>query len=213
MDTLYLMVTITDRKLEKKFLNFYREQGLEVSLTTLGHGTASSEIRDFFGLGGRERSLLFHTVTGKNYERFLPALKRQFRIDLPGSGIVFLIPFSSVGGRKTLEFFTEGQEFVKGEESALKETKYELLVAITNQGYTELVMDAARKVHAAGGTIIHAKGTARTKRRNSWESAWWRKKRWFSSWPVRRKRMRLCALSWIMPAFRQRLGRWYFPCR
>ena len=42
MDTLYLMVTITDRKLEKKFLNFYREQGLEVSLTTLGHGTASS---------------------------------------------------------------------------------------------------------------------------------------------------------------------------
>ena len=123
MDTLYLMVTITDRKLEKKFLNFYREQGLEVSLTTLGHGTASSEIRDFFGLGGRERSLLFHTVTGKNYERFLPALKRQFRIDLPGSGIVFLIPFSSVGGRKTLEFFTEGQEFVKGEESALKETK------------------------------------------------------------------------------------------
>lgn len=44
MDTLYLMVTITDRKLEKKFLNFYREQGLEVSLTTLGHGTASSEI-------------------------------------------------------------------------------------------------------------------------------------------------------------------------
>ena len=163
MDTLYLMVTITDRKLEKKFLNFYREQGREVSLTTLGHGTASSEIRDFFGLGGRERSLLFHTVTGKNYERFLPALKRQFRIDLPGSGIVFLIPFSSVGGRKTLEFFTEGQEFVKGEESALKETKYELLVAITNQGYTELVMDAARKVHAAGGTIIHAKGTGTDK--------------------------------------------------
>ena len=149
METLYLMVTITDRKLEKKFLNFYREQGLEVSLTTLGHGTASSEIRDFFGLGGRERSLLFHTVTGKNYERFLPALKRQFRIDLPGSGIVFLIPFSSVGGRKTLEFFTEGQEFVKGEESALKETKYELLVAI--------------KVHAAGGTIIHAKGTGTDK--------------------------------------------------
>ena len=44
MDTLYLMVTITDRKLEKKFLNFYREQGLEVSLTTLGHGTARSGI-------------------------------------------------------------------------------------------------------------------------------------------------------------------------
>ena len=47
MDTLYLMVTITDRKLEKKFLNFYREQGLEVSLTTLGHGTASRKLLVF----------------------------------------------------------------------------------------------------------------------------------------------------------------------
>jgi len=41
----------------------------------------------------------------------------------------------------------------------LKDTKYELLVAIANQGYTELIMDAARKVHASGGTVIHAKGT------------------------------------------------------
>ena len=105
MDTLYLMVTITDRKLEKKFLNFYREQGLEVSLTTLGHGTASSEIRDFFGLGGRERSLLFHTVTGKNYERFLPALKRQFRIDLPGSGIVFSDSLQQRGRQKDTGVF------------------------------------------------------------------------------------------------------------
>lgn len=213
MDTLYLMVTITDRKLEKKFLNFYRDRGLRFPLRPSATEQPPARSRISSGLGGRERSLLFHTVTGKNYERFLPALKRQFRIDLPGSGIVFLIPFSSVGGRKTLEFFTEGQEFVKGEESALKETKYELLVAITNQGYTELVMDAARKVHAAVAPLFTPRGPARTKRRNSWESAWWRKKRWFSSWPVRRKRMRLCALSWIMPAFRQRLGRWYFPCR
>ena len=38
-------------------------------------------------------------------------------------------------------------------------TKYELLVTISNQGYSELIMDAARKVHAAGGTVIHARGT------------------------------------------------------
>ena len=41
----------------------------------------------------------------------------------------------------------------------MKETKNESLVVIANQGYTELVMDAAREVHAAGGTVIHAKGT------------------------------------------------------
>ena len=41
----------------------------------------------------------------------------------------------------------------------MKDTKYDLLIAIANQGYSEQIMTAARKVHAAGGTIIHAKGT------------------------------------------------------
>lgn len=41
----------------------------------------------------------------------------------------------------------------------MKYTKYELLVVIANQGYTETVMAAARKAKASGGTIIHAKGT------------------------------------------------------
>lgn len=163
MSTLYMMVTITDRRLEKKFLRFYKEKGLEVSLTTLGRGTASSEIRDFFGLEGKERSLLFHLVTGETFDGLRMDLRRQMKIDLPGTGIVFLISVSSVGGKKALAYLTAGQDFVKGEETTLKDTKYELLVAITNQGYTEMVMDAARKVHAAGGTIIHAKGTGTDK--------------------------------------------------
>lgn len=45
----------------------------------------------------------------------------------------------------------------------MKHTKYELLVVIANQGYTEMIMDAARKAHAPGGTVIHAKGTGAEK--------------------------------------------------
>ena len=52
------------------------------------------------------------------------------QIDLPGMGIAFIIPVSSVGGKKALNYLTCGQEFVKGEESTLKETKNELLVVI-----------------------------------------------------------------------------------
>ena len=80
-------------------------------------------------------------------------------IDIPGIGIAFTVPLSSIGGMKALNYLTAQQDYVKGEESTLKDTKYELLVTIANQGHTELIMDAARKVHAAGGTVIHAKGT------------------------------------------------------
>ena len=34
-----------------------------------------------------------------------------------------------------------------------------LSFTIANQGYSDQIMDAAREVHAAGGTIIHTKGT------------------------------------------------------
>lgn len=61
--------------------------------------------------------------------------------------------------KKQLQFLLKGQRFEKGEEQTLKETKYELLLAIANQGYTEQIMDAARSQGAGGGTVIHAKGT------------------------------------------------------
>ena len=141
MSELYMMVTITNRQLTRKFVECYKENGAQVGSVTVGMGTAANEILDYFGLDGK------------------PALRKKMQIDFPGMGIAFIIPVSSVGGKKALNYLTCGQEFVKGEESTLKETKNELLVVIANHGYTELVMDAAREVHAAGGTVIHAKGT------------------------------------------------------
>ena len=159
MSELYCMVTITSRKVTRKFSAFYTEMGLPVSFTTLGSGTASSEILDYFVLDGAEKSVMFHLVTGEKWKDVKRQLRLKMNIDIPGIGIAFLVPLSSIGGSKALNYLTVGQDFVKGEESSLKDTKYDLLVTIANQGYSEQIMNAARKVHAAGGTIIHAKGT------------------------------------------------------
>ncbi len=159
MSELYLLGTITDRKYAKEFTTFYQEQGLTVSVATLGYGTAPSDILEYFGMDGSEKVVMFHFINGTKWPDLKKLLQTKIRIDLPARGIAFLIPVSSVGGKKTLNYITDGQEFVKGEESAVKETRYELLIAIANQGYTAQVMDAAREVHAAGGTVLHAKGT------------------------------------------------------
>lgn len=163
MSELYLMVTITNRNLTQKFVHFYKEAGVDISMITVGAGTAASEILDYFGLDGSQKSILFHVVTDTKWKEVKLGLRRKMRIDVPGIGIAFLIPLSSIGGKKALNYLTSGQEFIKGEESTLKDTKYELLVVISNQGYTEMVMDAAREVHAAGGTVIHARGTGSEK--------------------------------------------------
>lgn len=159
MSELSLMVTITERKLTRKFDAFFKEQGLEVSFITLGNGTAASEILDYFGLEGSEKGIFFHIVTQETWKDLKRTLNSKMKIYVPGIGIAFLVPLSSIGGKKALNYLTCGQEFVKEEESSLKDTKYELLVVIANQGHSELIMDAARKVHASGGTVIHARGT------------------------------------------------------
>lgn len=163
MDELYMMATISDRNQARRFLAFYREHGVTVTLITFGKGTAASEVLDSFGLEAAKKAILFAFVTGMEWKEIKSGLQKQIKIDIPGSGIAFIIPLSSIGGKKQLEFLTEGREFKKGEESTLKETKYELLVVIANQGYTDMIMDAAREANAPGGTVIHAKGTGTEK--------------------------------------------------
>lgn len=150
-DNLYWMITITDRNQSQKFLSFYKTYGIEVVLSTLGKGTAASEILNDFGLEATQKAVLLSVVTGKVWSAVQKGLQTIMLIDIPGTGIAFTMPLSSIGGKRQLEFLTNGQPFQKGEESVLKDTKYELLVVIANQGYTEQIMAAVRRENAGGG--------------------------------------------------------------
>lgn len=159
MNTLYWLVTITDRHSTDAFLKLYEEHGVNVNLRTVGSGTAVREMLATLGLEKSEKAVLLSIVTADTWPKIQKALRRQMRIDVPGTGIAFIIPVSSIGGKRALLFLTEHQKLELKEESTLKDTRYELLLVIANQGYTGSIMDAARAEGAGGGTVIHAKGT------------------------------------------------------
>ena len=159
MSELYAMISIVNRRQAKRFQELYDEVGASLGLTALGRGTAASDILDYFGLAAAEKAMLGHIVTMDTWKAVKSSLQKKLYIDVPGTGVAFIVPLSSIGGKKQLQFLLNGQAFEKGEEQTLKDTKYELLVVIANQGYTEQIMDAARAVGAGGGTVIHAKGT------------------------------------------------------
>lgn len=159
MSELHLMFSIVNRRQVRRFQDLYDEVGASLALTTLGRGTAASDILDYFGLAATEKAVLLHFVTRETWKSAKAGLQKRLHIDVPGTGIAFIVPLSSIGGKKQLQFLLNGQDFEKGEEQTLKETKYELLLVIANQGYTEQIMDAARAQGAGGGTVIHAKGT------------------------------------------------------
>jgi nitrogen regulatory protein PII len=158
MSELYLMVTICSRKNMAKFVGFYEKNQVEVADVSFGRGTASSAVLDYFGLEDDEKGVHFAVVTDDTWKNIKKCLQSELRIDVPGTGIAFTIPLSSVGGKQALGLLVDGQSFEKGEESTLKETNHELIVAIANYGYNTQVMKAAEEGGATGGTVLHGKG-------------------------------------------------------
>lgn len=159
MGNLYLMTTITDRKTAEKYFHLFQDNGVHVIFGSLGFGTASNDILDYLGLESNEKAVSFSVVEEEIWIQVKKQLEKKLKIDAPGGGISFIIPLSSIGGKKTLQFLLDQQDYQKKEESTLKDTTHELIIIIAEQGYTGMIMDAARAAGAYGGTVIHAKGT------------------------------------------------------
>ena len=147
MSEMYMMITITKRLTSRKIHAFYEQNGLSPIFYSLANGTATSEMLDYFGLEATEKIVMMSVVTDDTWKGVKRGLEEQVQIDVPGRGIAFLIPLSSIGGKKVLQFLTDGQKFEIEKERSMKDTKYELIVVI------------ARDKGAGGGTVIHAKGT------------------------------------------------------
>ena len=160
---LNLLVTIINRARLPEVVKLYHDNAIGMQLITLGHGTATSDVLNYFGLENSEKAVCRAVASDPTWRTVKRSLQRKLRIDVPGTGIAFTIPMSSVGGPRELAFLTDGQSFERGEETTLKQTEQQLLIVIGRQGYNDLIMEAARAAGATGGTVIHAQGTGMQK--------------------------------------------------
>ena len=161
MQKMYLVLTITNREDDKEFTDFFNSKEIPIVYSTPCRGTAKKSILDLFGV---EESLktAYYTITTENKKaELLKGLTKEMAIDLPNRGIAVSIPLSSIGSKHALEAFADGcqNEETKNEVKNMVQCETELIIAICENGYTEKVMEAAREAGAAGGTVVHAKGT------------------------------------------------------
>ena len=163
MKGLYLLLTIIRRADTKEYESFYKGQNVSVIYTAQCNGTAHEKTLSLLGIEKNAKSLLIALMTGETLKDVIKGLTLDMKIDLPDRGIAVAVPLSGIGGAKALEYFSAGQKADDSEETTKEEinmqTNQELIVAIYEKGYTDMVMDAAREAGAAGGTTIRAKGT------------------------------------------------------
>lgn len=159
---LYYVVSIVDREKVRTLIDICRELNASVILENLGNGTATNEHLLLYDLEKTEKSIVNAVATSVTLEKLFKMAKSRMMIDVPGNGIMMSVPIKSVVGGKNLEYITEGQE-LGGTVPSMK-FENEMIVVILNEGYSDMIMDAARGAGASGGTVFHAKGTVKSEK-------------------------------------------------
>ncbi len=139
-----------------RLLEITKKMELPLSVELHGHGTATKSMLDLLGMEFNEKRILITVADEKKTEELIKEQRRHLYIDAPGNGIVAAVPIKSVGGGRTLAYLGGDKE----QKIAPKiDYRYEVILAIANEGCTDMVMDAARAAGARGGTVFHGKGT------------------------------------------------------
>jgi hypothetical protein len=152
-----LLVVVTNRGHGEKLAEKFSEKGVTFNLFCLGRGTADKKLLNYLGLGDTEKEILFSTMPYTLAHRILDRLNGETALGRPGSGIAFCIPVSGIADTASCKRL-QGAALEKEEIKLEKKHIYDLILAITNQGYADEVMDEAKAAGATGGTIVHARG-------------------------------------------------------
>ena len=153
---LVLMITIVNRSKGEKVISFFNQNKVPMTLGRYGKGTATAEMMSYLGIAEKEKYVLFSTLPLTSAIYLSEKIKSN--VHIKGELYSILVPISSVGGKETMSYISG--DIPKDQEFTIKyDYDSELIVVVANRGYVDMVMDAARKAGATGGTVIHARGT------------------------------------------------------
>lgn len=151
------VISICELNALKKLTDICAE--LELVMTTVfnARGTAVRSMLDILGIESTNRRVVLTVANEEKTKRLIELQKERMFIGVPGHGIVIAVPIKSIGGGKTVAYLNGGE--MNSKYIPKLNYSYELIIAITNEGRTDMVMNAARGVGAKGGTVLHGKGT------------------------------------------------------
>lgn len=152
---------ITTPKLADQAAEIFQKGALPLQYRFHAEGTATSEIMDALGRGSVDKSVLVSMIPKNISEILMNKLSSELQLNRENSGIAFTIPLNGVNNLilRILER-SAGKELpdIAGkEESSMSETKYTLVAAIVNRGFSEEVMEVVRGEGVKGETVIRSR--------------------------------------------------------
>ena len=155
-EQLSLIMSIVERGSGGKLVKLYNKEHIFTHVRFEGTGTATSEILDILGLGASEKDIILSITTRPAAQALLAKLDDTLRSAVPGRGIAFAVELEALSS--LLAAFIDLRTKVEGgAEEPMENLKNSMILVTVNQGFTDIVMDTARKAGARGGTIIRGR--------------------------------------------------------
>jgi hypothetical protein len=156
---LKVLGVIVDRDWSRKVADILAEEQVRFNFITLGEGTAGSDILALLGLNSVDKSIICCLVPEAASVHLLHLIADRIHLSKPGRGIAFIMPINGVSGAAlrliTKDFENKGDD--EKVESGKSAAKYDMILAIINQGHLDALMTAAKASGARGGTVLHGR--------------------------------------------------------
>lgn len=151
-----LFVTIADKKKTDRIIKLFNKNSITNSCSINAKGTASNSLLSYFGLDDIKKNVVLTIVPELLETKIMYNLHNKLELYKPGNGICFSLRINSAS--RYLSSMYEKVSKPREDYIMKQDKEYELIVLIVSEGYSDIAMDAAKRVGANGGTLINGIG-------------------------------------------------------
>ncbi|MBQ4108983.1 MAG: hypothetical protein IJC80_06245 [Clostridia bacterium] len=153
-----MLLAIIRRGKGGTYIKALQEDNVVMHFQCVGEGTAPSEMMEFLGLGNSEKDIVISFATKTTADRIVADLGKNVGKTYGYQGLFMVIPTSAFSRISAEIIKKNSNDFVKGGvDNMQSEFKYSLVLIAVNRGFTDSVMQTAKKAGATGGTVIKAR--------------------------------------------------------
>ena len=150
-----LLLSIVERDKGKKLIKELENLDIKINFQTVGFGTAPTEMMDIFGLGTNDKDVIISLGTECVVKNMMANFGTAFESTTKYGGLMIILKVSAASRILTEVLdFNNDKNTERGDGSMKNEHHNNLIIISVNEGYSDDVMQVARKAGATGGTVI-----------------------------------------------------------
>lgn len=157
---LMVLLSIVEREKGKRLMARLDKQDIRMHFQCVGFGTAPTEMMDIFGLGSNDKDIVISLAAESAVKRLMADFSNNFNSYSEYGGLLMVLHLSAASRLVTeiLHHNVSDEIVTEGADGAMKnEHKHNLILITVGEGYTDQVMQTAKRAGATGGTVLRAR--------------------------------------------------------